>query len=115
MTYHAVMDFTSDVITIERDGHIATVWLDRPDKLNAMNVPMWEDLPRAMELLGTDPETRVVIIAGKGRAFTAGIDLQALAVVGGGLEGNSEVAKRQALYRRDQEDAAHDDLDRRLS
>ena len=93
------MDFSSDVIAIEKHGHIATVWLDRPDKLNAMNVPMWEDLPRAMDLLGTDPETRVVIIAGKGRAFTAGIDLQALAMVGGGLAGNSEVAKRQALYR----------------
>jgi enoyl-CoA hydratase len=93
------MDFSSDVITIEKQGHIATVWLDRPDKLNAINLPMWEDLPRAMDGLGSDPDTRVVIIAGKGRAFTAGIDLQALAMVGGGLEGNSEVDKRRALYR----------------
>ena len=92
------MDFSSDVITIEKQGQIATVWLDRPDKLNAMNLPMWDDLPRAMELIGADPEVRVVIIAGKGRAFTAGIDLQALAMVGTGHEGNSEVAKRQALY-----------------
>ena len=97
--YHAAMDFSSDVISIEQDGHIATVWLDRPDKLNAMNLPMWDDLPRAIDLLGTDPNTRVVIIAGKGRAFTAGIDLQALVMVGAGIEGNSEVAKRQALYR----------------
>jgi enoyl-CoA hydratase len=93
------MDFSSDVITIEKQGHIATVWLDRPDKLNAMNLPMWDDLPQAMEAVGADPEVRVVIIAGKGRAFTTGIDIQALAMVGGGLEGNSEVAKRQALYR----------------
>ena len=93
------MDFSSDVIAIEKQGHIATVWLDRPDKLNAMNLPMWDDIPRAMDLLGTDPNTRVVIIAGKGRAFTAGIDLQALAMVGAGSEGTSEVAKRQALYR----------------
>ena len=93
------MDFSSDVITIEEQGHIATVWLNRPDKLNAMNLPMWDDLPRAMEAVGTDPDTRVVIIAGKGRAFTAGIDLEALAMVGAGIEGNSEVAKRQALYR----------------
>ena len=92
------MDFSSDVITIEKDGHIATVWLDRPDKLNAMNLPMWDDLPRAMDAVGSDPDTRVVIIAGRGRAFTAGIDLQALAMVGTGQEGNSEVAKRRALY-----------------
>lgn len=92
------MDFSSDVVTIEKQGHIATVWLDRPDKLNAMNIPMWDDLPRAMDVLETDPETRVVIIAGKGRAFTAGIDLQALAMVGMGIEGNSEVVKRRALY-----------------
>lgn len=98
LPYHAVMDFTSDVIAIETQGHIATVWLNRPDKLNAMDLPMWDDLPRAMEAVGTDTEVRVVIIAGKGRAFTAGIDLQALAMVGTGQEGNSEVAKRQALY-----------------
>jgi enoyl-CoA hydratase len=93
------MDFTSDVISIEKDGHIATVWLNRPDKLNAMNLPMWDDLPRAMEAVGTDPDVRVVIIRGKGRSFTAGIDLQALAKVGTGQDGSSEVAKRQALYR----------------
>jgi enoyl-CoA hydratase len=93
------MDFSSDVITIEQDGHIATVWLDRPDKLNAMNIPMWDDLPPAMDQVGSDPEVRVVIIAGKGRAFTAGIDIQALAMVGAGMESDSEVAKRQALYR----------------
>ncbi len=52
------MDFTSDVISIEKDGHIATVWLDRPDKLNAMNLPMWDDLPRAMEAVGADPDVR---------------------------------------------------------
>jgi len=97
--YHAAMDFSSDAITIEPAGHIATVWLNRPDKLNAMNLPMWDDIPRAMEHVGTDTEVRVVIIAGKGRAFTAGIDLQALAMVGTGIEGPSEVAKRQALYR----------------
>ena len=78
------MDFSSDVITIEKQGHIATIWLDRPDKLNAMNLPMWDDLPRAMGTVGADPQTRVVIIAGRGRAFTAGIDLQALATVGTG-------------------------------
>jgi len=94
-----VMDFSSDAVSIEENGHIATVWLDRPDKLNAMNLPMWDDLPRAMEEVGTDPEVRVVIIAGKGRTFTSGIDLQALATVGTGQEGTSEVAKRGALYR----------------
>lgn len=97
--YHAAMDFSSDVMTVDKDGHIGTIWMNRPEKLNAMNLPMWDDLPRAMDVLGADPETRVIIVAGRGRSFTAGIDLEMLAMVGGSLEGNSEVAKRRSLYR----------------
>jgi enoyl-CoA hydratase len=57
------------------EDHIATVWLNRPEKLNALSMAAWQDLPGVMEALGARDDVRVVIIAGRGRAFTAGIDL----------------------------------------
>jgi enoyl-CoA hydratase len=95
----------SDVISVDIENHIATVWLDRPEKLNAFAPDFWEDLPAVMEHLGADTDVRVVVIQGRGKAFTAGIDLVAfgpLMVGGGGLSGSgqpaSEVAKRRDLY-----------------
>ncbi|MDH3307586.1 MAG: crotonase/enoyl-CoA hydratase family protein [Acidimicrobiia bacterium] len=69
------MEFTSDVITVEVADHVATVWLDRPEKRNAMGRAFWVDLPRAMELVSADEDVRVVIIAGRGPSFTVGLDL----------------------------------------
>lgn len=77
------MEFTSDVITIENNASVATVWLDRPEKLNAMGKAFWADLPRAMEAVGADDEVRVVIIAARGPSFTVGLDLMEYADLGG--------------------------------
>jgi enoyl-CoA hydratase len=98
---------TSEVITVEIQDHIATVWLDRPDKRNAFAPNFWVDLPPIMEALGDDPDVRVVVIAAKGDAFTVGIDLKAFgpALMAGGAaipDGNTEapasdVARRLAL------------------
>ncbi|MGI9610612.1 MAG: crotonase/enoyl-CoA hydratase family protein [Acidimicrobiia bacterium] len=66
-------------IKIEQDGAIATLWLNRPDKLNAMSADMWADIPAAMEALDSDDSVRVVILAGRGSAFTVGIDVEMLA------------------------------------
>ncbi len=49
--------------------------LDRPDKLNALNHDLVEALDRAIEAAGADPDVRVVVIEGAGRAFSAGYDL----------------------------------------
>lgn len=97
----------SDVISVEVEDHIATVWLDRPDKLNAFAPDFWDDLPKIMNHLSEDPEVRVVVIQARGKAFTAGIDLIAfgpLMMSGGNLEGSKEaesspVKDRQDLYR----------------
>lgn len=67
----------SEVLTVEHRGHVAVVWLDRPEKLNAMAHAFWTDLPDIMDALGDDPNVRVVVIAGRGKAFSVGIDLQA--------------------------------------
>ncbi|MBT8212243.1 MAG: crotonase/enoyl-CoA hydratase family protein [Acidimicrobiia bacterium] len=65
----------STVLTVERDGHVAVVWLDRPEKRNAMGTEMWVDLPVIMDALDGDPEVRAIVIAARGPAFTVGLDL----------------------------------------
>ena len=42
----AIDTFSSEVLAIETDGHVATLWLDRPEKRNAMGPAFWSDLPR---------------------------------------------------------------------
>ena len=85
-------------LTVERTGHVATVWIDRPDKLNAMAPEFWRDLPEVMDGLGEDEEVRAVIIAGRGPAFSVGIDLAAFGpMFGGGAEAGSTVAERKEL------------------
>jgi enoyl-CoA hydratase len=66
-------------IEVERDGPVAILWLNRPDKRNAMSADMWEDLPAAMTELDSDDSVRVVVLAGRGPAFTVGIDIAMLA------------------------------------
>lgn len=90
------MDFTSDVITIEQDAAVATVWLDRPEKRNAMGKAFWQDLPKAMEVVGKNDSVRAVIIAGKGPSFTVGLDLHEFADLGGGA-GSSPAAHAKAF------------------
>lgn len=67
-----------DHLEIERDGHVAILWLNRPEKLNAMSEDMWADIPEAVEELDDDDGVRVIILAGRGKAFTVGIDVNLL-------------------------------------
>src|ERR1700741_4003527 len=62
----------------EADG-IATITLNRPDKLNAFIGHMRRDLAEALEHAGSDRNTRVVIVTGAGRAFCAGGDIAFMA------------------------------------
>jgi enoyl-CoA hydratase/carnithine racemase len=59
------------------DG-VADVRLARPDKLNALDPPMFDALIRAGELVAADASVRAVVLSGEGRAFCAGLDLAAL-------------------------------------
>jgi enoyl-CoA hydratase len=69
----------SSVLTVERDGPVATVWLNRPEAGNAMGPAFWADLPVVMEALGADDEVRAVVMAGRGPHFSVGLDLKAMA------------------------------------
>ena len=64
----------SGTLTIERSGPVATIWLDRPDKHNALGFDFWEQFPETVNDLGNDDTVRALIIAGKGPSFTAGLD-----------------------------------------
>jgi enoyl-CoA hydratase len=90
-------------LAIERDGPVATLWLDRPQKLNALDRPLWDAIPAAVAQLDEDPAVRVIVLAGRGKAFCAGIDLldHAASLGGGGSisgRGASAVGRRRALY-----------------
>ncbi len=92
--------YDSSVLTVDVEDHIATVWLDRPEKLNAMNQAFWDDLPRIVEALGEDDRVRVVVIQGRGRAFTVGIDLAMFGQMGAEAAADrSAYAKNFDLYR----------------
>ena len=69
------MDFSSAVLTIETHGHVATLWLDRPEKRNAMSQEVVRDLPLAMAAIAADDAIRAVVIAAKGKSFCVGLDL----------------------------------------
>jgi enoyl-CoA hydratase/carnithine racemase len=67
-----------ETITIEVEDGIAWMYLDRPEKLNAMSPRMFEELGPSAEYIRDDPDVRVAVITGRGRAFSAGIDLNSL-------------------------------------
>ena len=67
---------TTTFYCVEKSGPIATVWLNRPEKKNAMGKAAWEELPLLFADLSMDRQVRAVILAGRGDAFSAGIDLQ---------------------------------------
>ena len=79
----AIETFTSDVLSVEAEGHVATLWLDREEKRNAMGPAFWSDLPRAMDAIGSDPEIRAVVVAARGPHFSVGLDLVAMAGLAG--------------------------------
>ena len=68
------MDF--ECIIYEKDGDIATIKLNRPQVLNAMNKQLWLDFQLALEDVRNDSGIKVLIITGKGRAFSTGADLK---------------------------------------
>lgn len=74
---------STETILTSRDGGIARLTLNRPDKLNAFTRAMHEELRAALATAGADPECRVVVLTGAGRAFSAGQDLADTGLAGG--------------------------------
>ena len=64
-----------DTLEIERAGKVATIWMNRPAVLNAFDEQLIAELAAACEELDTDTSVRVVVLAGRGKHFSAGADL----------------------------------------
>jgi enoyl-CoA hydratase/carnithine racemase len=67
------------------DRHIATITLNRPERMNTISGPMLNALTAHLLAADTDPEVRVILLTGKGRAFCAGLDLNEATREGGGI------------------------------
>jgi enoyl-CoA hydratase/carnithine racemase len=67
---------TTSEVLVGREGAIATVTLNRPEKRNAITAPMLDGLRAAFRGVAADADVRVVILRGNGRAFCAGLDLK---------------------------------------
>ncbi|MEV0296401.1 crotonase/enoyl-CoA hydratase family protein [Nocardia sp. NPDC050710] len=72
----------TEAATLERRGHIAVITLNRPEAMNAVNSALSRAVGAALDELATDPDLRVGVITGAGRAFCAGADLKELAAGG---------------------------------
>lgn len=69
-------DPTRETILVTRDGGVATITLNRPDSLNALNATMRRELLDALKASARDPEVRAIVLTGAGRGFCSGADLR---------------------------------------
>ncbi|RMH12002.1 MAG: crotonase [Gemmatimonadetes bacterium] len=87
----------SDTVKVTRDGAIALITLDRPEKLNALNEAVRQQLMEAVDALAADDEVRVAILHGAGeKAFVAGADVAEFAART--AQEQREVYQRRRVY-----------------
>jgi len=73
-----------DAITVERDGHVGRITLDRAHRMNTVTEGMLDELDAAIDELDGDEEVRAILLVGDGdRAFSAGADVRSFAMGGG--------------------------------
>jgi enoyl-CoA hydratase len=97
MTTHTIP--TLKTIALAQTQHVAHVTLNRPDKANAMNAPMWQEIRDAMKWVDETPAIRVAIINGNGANFCAGIDLNMMMSLGKQIEDPCDARTRENLRR----------------
>lgn len=82
---------SDEVVRVEHQGELATVWLDRPQARNALGLAFFEQLPRAMAEVSDDRDVRAVVVAAKGSHFSVGLDLKAMGqILTGSVPGAGE-------------------------
>jgi len=95
------MDF--ETIIMKKEEHIATITLNRPDRMNAINQQMEKELVGALDDVANDDDIRVVVVAGSGRAFCSGAEVGALAAgaqaASGGGEGDERASSADTMRR----------------
>ncbi|HSD86893.1 MAG TPA: enoyl-CoA hydratase/isomerase family protein [Kofleriaceae bacterium] len=73
-------------IQLERSGPLATLWLDRADKRNALDAELMKQLGAALDEVGGDRAVRVIVLRGRGSVFSSGIDHTLLTEVFGATQ-----------------------------
>ena len=86
-------------ISVRLEGAVAEVSLNRPDRSNAMNEAMWQELREAMRWADATPSVRAVVLTGAGKNFCAGIDLAMLGGVAKAVAHADPARSREALRR----------------
>ncbi len=97
---------TYSTLSLSLDQGIAEIRLNRPDKSNAMNDAMWQEIRQAADWVDTTPAARVTILSGEGRNFCAGIDLAMFGSIQQRIAHPDGARSREALRRviRDMQD-----------
>jgi len=68
---------SGDPVLTHREGAVLVLTLNRPERLNAVSLPMYRVLDRELEAAASDPDIRAVVVTGAGKAFCVGADLKA--------------------------------------
>jgi len=90
-----------EFLEIARHGKVATVWMNRPERHNAFNAQLIAELTHAFEVLAADASVRAVVLAGRGKSFSAGADLAWMKVLGeAGFDDNLDDARKLATMLR---------------
>lgn len=71
-------DLGSDELVLTTEGQVATIWLNRPEKRNAVTFTMWEQIPVLLERASAMDEVRVLVVRGAGGHFSGGADIAQL-------------------------------------
>jgi enoyl-CoA hydratase/carnithine racemase len=74
-------------VNVEVAAHVATVTLTRPDKHNALDVAMFEQINAAADRVAAEPGVRAVVLCGEGPSFCSGLDVVSIMAAGNGLDG----------------------------
>jgi enoyl-CoA hydratase len=88
------------VLTLDIEGPVAYLTLDRPTKSNAMGNEFWRELPTSLDAVATDPKIRCLVLKANGKHFSSGLDLDE-AHLGAGFRGDnrtSRAAQSNDLY-----------------
>lgn len=91
-------DVAYETLKVERHGRVGWLLFDRPDQLNAMNAKMREELADAWIELDRDPQVRVIVHTGEGRAFQTGVDVTEIATDGLGMQRYRDSVERFDLH-----------------
>ncbi|NKB51531.1 MAG: crotonase/enoyl-CoA hydratase family protein [Rhizobiaceae bacterium] len=95
-------DLNSSFFNVTREGAVAVLEMNRPDKANCMSPDFWADLPRLAAGLDSDSNVRCVVLTGAGKHFSGGMDLATFADINTMLQqepGRAAYALRDLILR----------------